>query len=203
MRVEHVEFLLEEESMEAFLNGFLPRVFPHLDYQCHPLGGKKSTLKKLPDRLRGYAGWIPENWRIVILIDQNGEDCHDLKAQLEAFAQRAGLPTITNPGGKPAIVINRIVIPRLEAWYFGDWEAVRQAYPHAPENIPHRPQYRTPDAIADPTQSFEQIMRKAGYFLSGLRKIEAATLISPHLVAERNTAHSFQVFYRTLQTILG
>ncbi len=42
MRVEHVEFLLEEESMEAFLQGFLPRFFPTITYRFHPLGGKDN-----------------------------------------------------------------------------------------------------------------------------------------------------------------
>jgi hypothetical protein len=55
MPVEHVEFLLEEESMEAFLESFLPRFFPAMSYQMHPLGGKQKMLAKIPDRLKGYA----------------------------------------------------------------------------------------------------------------------------------------------------
>jgi len=199
-----VEFLLEEESMEAFLNGLLPRAFPELDYQCHPLGGKRELLKRVPQRLKGYANQgIPGTWRIIVMVDQNGQDCHTLKARLEEFAHKASLPTITHPQGEQVIVINRIVVPCLEAWYFGDWEAVRQAYPRVPEGIPHKALFRQPDAIRNPTQSFEQIMQKSGYFRTGLRKKEAAENISPYLKPERNTSHSFQVFYRTLQTILG
>jgi len=199
-----VEFLLEEESMEAFLNGLLPRAFPELDYQCHPLGGKQEFLKRVPQRLKGYANQrIPGTWRIVVMVDQNGQNCHTLKARLEEFAQKVGLPTITHPQGEQVIVINRIVVPRLEAWYFGDWEAVRQAYPRVPEGIPRKAPFRKPDAIPDPKKSLEQIMKKAGYFRTGFRAKEAAENISPYLKPERNTSHSFQVFYRTLQTILG
>ncbi len=204
MRVEHVEFLLEEESMEAFLNGLLPRAFPELDYQCHPLGGKQEFLKRVPQRLKGYANQrMPGTWRIMVMVDQNGQNCRTLKARLEEFAHKVGLPTITHPQGEQVIVINRIVVPCLEAWYFGDWEAVRQAYPRVPEEIPRKALFRKPDAIPNPTQSLEQIMKKAGYFRTGFRKVEAAENISPYLKPERNTSHSFQVFYRTLQTILG
>ena len=35
---------------------------------------------------------------------------------------------------------------------------------------------------------------KAGYFSGGLRKIEAAEQIAPHMDPSRNTSHSFQVF---------
>lgn len=203
MPVEHIEFLLEEESIEAFLQSFLPRFFPAVSYRMHPLGGKKNMLAKIPDRLRGYAPWLPENWRIIVVIDRNGQDCHILKAQLERFAEMAGFPTATRPGSEAARVINRIVVPRLEAWYFGDWGAVCQAYPRAPRDIHLKPRYRQPDAISDPTQSFELIMQKAGYFKTGLRKIEAAREIGRYLDPERNTSHSFQVFYRTLKNLLG
>lgn len=136
------------------------------------------------------------------MIDRNGWGCHIWKAQLEKFAEMAGLPTATGPGGEEVKVINRIVVPRLEAWYFGDWDAVCQAYPRVPRDIPHKPRYRCPDAT-DPTQSSEQIMQKAGYFKTGLRKIEAAREVGRYLEAERNTSHSFQVFYRTLKALLG
>ncbi|MCX7854672.1 MAG: DUF4276 family protein [Anaerolineae bacterium] len=198
-----MEFLLEEESMGAFLEGFLPRFFPATTYALHPLGGKKKMFQEAPRRLKGYASWLPENWCIVVLVDQNSQDCHDLKAQLEGFARTAGLFTLTNPQGKQAQVINRIVIHHLEAWYFGDWDAVCQAYPRAPRDIPRKARYRNPDAIPDPYRSFEHVMQQAGYFKTGLRKIEAAREIGRYLEAERNTSHSFQVFYRTLKTILG
>ena len=69
------------------------------------------------------------------------------------------------------------------------------------QDIPCKPRYQRPDAIPNPTQSFEKIMQKAGYFKTGLRKIEAAREIGRYLEAERNTSHSFQVFYHTLKTL--
>ncbi len=187
--------------MQAFLEGFLPRVLPRLSFDLHALGGKRKLLEKIPCRLRGYAHWLPETWRIIVLVDQDNQNCHDLKTTLEDFARTAGLPTATHPSGETVKVVNRIVIPCLEAWYFGDWGTVCRAYPRVPRDVPYRARYRNPDMMPDPARSFEQIMQRAGYFRTGLRKIEAAREIGSRMEAVRNTSHSFQVFYRALQSL--
>jgi hypothetical protein len=87
----------------------------------------------------------------------------------------------------------------LEAWYFGDWEAVRIAYPDVGENIPRHRNYRDPDRIPGGTwEAFERVMRRAGYFPGGLAKIEAARMIAPHIDPERNSSQSFRFFYSAL-----
>ena len=92
-------------------------------------------------------------------------------------------------------MINRIAIQELEAWYFGDWDAVRAAYPRVSETVPRRTGYRDPDAIAGGTwEAFERVLQRSGYFAGGLRKIQAARSIAPHVDPVRNTSHSFQVF---------
>jgi hypothetical protein len=96
-------------------------------------------------------------------------------------------------------VVNRIVVEELEAWFFGDWSSVCQAYPRVPATIPQQARYRTPDAIAGGTwEALERVLRNAGYFQSGLRKIEAARAIASHMQPEINTSQSFQIFRRTL-----
>ena len=118
-----------------------------------------------------------------------------------AIARNAGLATKTaSPAGSPCKVVNRIVIEELEAWYFGDWEAVLAAYPRVPKNIP----YRDPDAIRGGTwEAFERVMQKADYFEGGLRKIEAARAIAPHWEPDRNTSSSFRVFCDVLQGMVS
>ena len=77
----HVEFLLEEPSAEAFLAGFLPRALPQGDtWSLHSFQGKADLLKNLGSRLRGYRRWIPRDWRIVVLVDEDRQDCHELTA---------------------------------------------------------------------------------------------------------------------------
>ena len=115
--------------MEAFLRAVLPKLLGDTHFTIHAFRGKDQLLKRLPSRLNGYARWIPPDYRIVVLVDRDNEDCEKLKAQLEQIALNAGLATRSQPAGGQFTVINRIVIEELEAWYFGDWQAVRNAHP--------------------------------------------------------------------------
>jgi len=184
----------------------LPKMLGDISFEVHPHQCKEELLKRLPERLRGYSRWLPENWRIVILVDCDDDDCHDLKARLEQYAQNAGLVTKTSArvNDSPYVVINRIVIEELEAWYFGDWKAVRAAYPKVPAKVPHQEKYRDPDSIAGGTwESFERVLQRRGYFSGGLRKMDAARSIVPHMDPNHNNSRSFQVFREALQAMLS
>ncbi|HNU11509.1 MAG TPA: DUF4276 family protein [Rubrivivax sp.] len=196
MSAAHFEFLVEEPSMEAFLRALLPRLLPHdRTFEIHPFQGKSDLLGKLEQRLRGYAAWLPSDWRIAVVVDRDDQDCRVLKGQLESMAQRAGLRTRTGARNAPWQLVNRIAIEELEAWYFGDWAAVRSAYPRAAENVPRRQALRDPDAIAGGTwEAFERIMQARGYFRGGLLKIEAARAIGAQVELARSSSRSFRVF---------
>jgi len=171
----------------------------HCSVRIHAFRNKQDLLKKIRDRLRGYQHWIPSNWRIVVLVDRDHHDCHALKAALEAAADSTHLLTRSKAVSGLWRIANRIVIEELEAWYFGDWEAVRQAYPRVSANIPRRAGYRDPDAIKGGTwEAFERVMKKHGYFTAGLRKVEAAESIAAHINPGRNTSRSFSVFRSVL-----
>jgi hypothetical protein len=104
----------------------------------------------------------------------------------------SGLGTRSRPARGSFSVTNRIAIEELEAWYFGDWQAVRKAYPRAPVNLPQRAGYRHPDSISGGTwEALERTLRSAGYFPGGLRKIEAAREIARHMDPARNRSRSF------------
>jgi hypothetical protein len=182
--------------MEAFLRSLLPRLLPQdRTFEVHPFQGKNDLLSKLEPRLRGYAAWIPADWRIVVVVDRDDEDCHVLKRQLESIARRAGLRTRTRSGNVLWQLVNRIAIEELEAWYFGDWAAVCSVYPRVSANVPSRRGFRDPDAIAGGTwEAFERVMRKRGYFAGGLRKIEAARAIGAHVELDRSKSASFRSF---------
>lgn len=198
MSVIHVEFLVEEPSMEAFLRELLPHLLGAVHFEIRTFQCKDDLLKRLPDRLRGYS-WITEEYRIVALVDRDDDDCQQLKRELEGHAAQAGLPTRTQPRQGHVAVINRIAIEELEAWYFGDWEAVCAAYPRVSASVPRREGYRNPDAIAGGTwEAFERVLQRSGYFKGGLRKIEAARSIAPHIDPARNRSRSFQVFRDSL-----
>ncbi len=77
----HIEFLVEERSAEAALQNLLPKIFGHAaTFSIHPHQGKPDLLKKLPLRLQGYSYWLPEDWRIVVLVYADDDDCLELNA---------------------------------------------------------------------------------------------------------------------------
>jgi hypothetical protein len=200
MAVSHVEVLVEEPSMEAALRVLLPRVLHGLSFQVYPYQCKDDLLKRLPDRLRGYAAWLPDDYRIVVVVDRDDDDCVALKQRLEQMATDAGLRSRGNADGRAYQVVNRLAIEELEAWYFGDRQAVRAAYPKVSATIPSQAKYRDPDAITGGTwEAFERVLKRAGYFQTGLRKIEAARAVAEHWRPDVNRSRSFQVFRDVLQ----
>lgn len=185
--------------MRVFLETFLPRTAPSLAIRVRSYDGKRNLLGKLESRLRSYNRSLRTDERIMVLVDRDEQDCVLLKQQMEGIASNAGLATRSNPGPNAWQVVNRIVIKELEAWYFGDWDAVRSAYPKVSANVPKRPAYRDPDAIAGPTfKKLERILRDANYFMDGVSKSDLARDIAIHMDPSRNTSASFRAFNRVI-----
>lgn len=205
MTVAHVEVLVEEPSMEAALMALLPKMLGDTSFQIYVHNGKADLLASLPGRLRGYSAWMTAEYRVLVVVDRDSNRCEDLKRQLESAASATGLPTRSTAQNAAAVrVIPRIAIEELEAWFFGDWQAVRAAYPAVPAGIPAKQPYRDPDAIAGGTcESFEKVLQAAGYFRSGLRKIEAARTIAPHMDPRRNRSRSFCVLRDALRELVA
>lgn len=191
--------------MEAFLYGLLARLLEgRATFQIYPSQCKEELLQRLPNRLRGYASWLPRDWRIVIVVDRDDDDCLALKRRLEEMVAQAGLRSRSTAGGKTWQVVNRIAIEELEAWYFGDWQAVCQAYPRVSANVPHQAKHRDPDAIRGGTwEAFECVLQRASYFPTGLRKIEAARRLGPLMDPQRNCSPSFGVFHDVLMELVA
>ena len=79
------------------------------------------------------------------------------------------------------------------------WVAVREVYPRVAKTFPKKAEFRVPDAIAGGTwEALERIFQDADCFAGGLRKVELASLVAPHMVAARNTSESFGAFAKLL-----
>lgn len=192
----HLEILVEEPSAEVALNSLVLKILgPDCTYRVHPHQGKQDLLGKLPVRMRGYSRWLPEDWRIVVLLDSDGRDCIEEKRQVEEIVRQSGLLTKTAARGQsPFQVVSRLAIEELEAWFFGDVEALHAAYPRVPLSLGQRAGYRDPDRIAHTWENLERVLQKAGYHQGGLSKIQAARDISAHMEPSRNRSGSFQAF---------
>jgi hypothetical protein len=201
----HIEFLVEEPSAEAALQNLVPKICGEdFSFNIHAYRSKSDLLNKLSKRMKGYGHFLPQDWRIVVLIDEDRENCISLKAKLDATAQDAGLVTKNMaPNGSTFHVLNRIAVEELEAWFFGDVRAMHQAYNGISINLGTKSVYKDPDLIKGGTwEAMERELQRAGYFKAGLAKIKAARAISANMVPSRNSSPSFQAFRNGILDII-
>ncbi len=192
-----LEIFVEEPSAEHALRGLIPKIRPDIGelFQIHAFDGADDMLKKLPDRLRGYAGWLPSDWRIVVLRDEDRKDCRKLKSRIEKMARDAGLVPKGRSTGASFQVLTRIAVEELEAWLLGDVPALARTYPGVPATLGNQKAYRDVDQIKGGTwEALERVLQGAGHFLGGLPKIQVAREVAANMDPDRNTSKSFQVF---------
>jgi Domain of unknown function (DUF4276) len=200
----NLEVLVEEPSAARALRVLLPKIIPDTPFEIRTLYGKDQLLKELPGRLRSYAGWVGQaQTKIVVVVDRDDDDCVELKSRLERLAIDAGLTTCSRSSG-PATVLNRIVIEELEAWFLGDVEALRGAYPRVQASLGQQARYRDPDAITGGTsEALHRVLRKHGYFVKGFNKLQVAGKVALHMDVESNRSRSFQVFRDGLRRLVS
>lgn len=194
--MKHVDFLVEEQSACEALRILAPAMIGDtFSYEVHPYQGKAHLLKRLPNRLKGYKAMIDSGYDclVVVLVDQDKDDCRDLKKRLEEAARGAGLYTYSNrgPSGEYHALI-WIAIEELEAWFIGDEHAITSAFPRVPATIGRRKGMRDPDSISGGTaESLERLLKRHGYHKGGLAKVDAAKSIAKHMNPVRNRSRSF------------
>lgn len=184
----------------------LPKlVIGQVPWGIRTFNGKPDLLRKLPQRLAGYAHWPTDaDLRILVLVDRDDDDCIRLKEQLEAVADSQGLATRATAGGQRFQVCNRIVVEELEAWFLGDPAALCAAYPRLPPHFPSRARFRDPDAVTGGTsEALEQLLLKAGYHKGGLAKVRLAQEVAPHMNPDDNRSGSFRAMRTGLAVLLA
>ncbi|WP_419919602.1 DUF4276 family protein [Candidatus Poriferisocius sp.] len=191
-------FLVEERSMQAFLEACLPKILGGCTFAVYPHEGKRDLLKNLQSRLNGHKKQMQKSFYpyiIVVIVDSDGGDCNELKSKMEQICTSTNLKSRRSTDDSDWQVVTRIAVEELEAWYFGDWPAVLKSYPKVSPTIPKQASYRNPDAIKGGTwEKFEKILQRAGYFRQGINKAEVAASIGKHIDPQVNKSHSFKVF---------
>ena len=187
--------------MEAFLRPLLSQFLPKdCTFAIFIYQGKSALLRKLERRLKGYASFLPPNYRIVIIVDRDNDQCDQLKSKLEKACTDAGLQSKRAADGDSQWqVVTRIAIEELEAWYFGDWQAVCRAFPKVLPTVPKRSRYKNSDAIKGGTwEAFERVLKEFGYYRQGLPKLEVAKIMGKHMQPADNRSSSFKVFWQAI-----
>lgn len=201
----HIEILVEDSSGEKLLQVLLPQLLgpqgePHT-WHLHAYKGtgqipkdlvakadptKRILLDRLPRLLRGY-GKTPGIDAVVVVLDTDKRDCAAFLAELKAVADGC------SPAPK---TLFRLAIEEIEAWYFGDQDALLKAYPRAKLDVLKRyvqdSACGTWELLADAVYpGGSAAIKKAGWPLPGQVKHEWAEKVGPLMDLERNVSPSF------------
>lgn len=172
----------------------MPKIRGDLGFTVYEFQGCHDLLKKLPQRFRGYRSWLPDDWRVVVLIDRDRKDCLDLKRKIQGMATAAGLRVRPGRGKAPAQVLVRIAVEELESWFFGDIPALQSAFPGVSPTLDKKAAHRDPDALSNTWERLEAVLQRAGHFPGGLQKIRCAREIAARMDPAMNRSRSFCVF---------
>lgn len=202
-----LEVLVKDRSTEQALLHLIPRIVPGQSFSIRSFDGKHSLLKRLPDRLQGYAEQLrfDPDLRIVVIIDLDDDECLELKAALEDAARTAGLPTLrSSRQGEAPVVATRIAVEELGAWFIGDVDALRSAYPRIPSSLALKQNFRLPDGVRGGTwEALERLLPSRGYHEGGLRKIALANEVARHMNPEINRSGSFCCLRDGLRSLIN
>ena len=168
-------FMLEEESAKHLLKALLPKILDELhSINCIyiPHQGKSELRQSIPRKLKT---WRQPNTFFVILHDQDSHDCKELKQELQEICAKQSKHT-------PLI---RIACRELEAWYFGDLNAVEKAFPNfRADKHRNKSKYRNPDDIDHPSKELQRIAK-------GFHKNVAAKEVPQYMDVKNNSSKSF------------
>ena len=193
-----LEVLVEDASTEEALKVLTPKVTSkHCSPHISSFHGKKDMLKGLQGRFRGYAKRGFDH-SVIVLIDQDRDDCSDLKSKIEKLAQDCGL-LLPNSSKNPKQVAIRIAMTELEAWFLGDPAAVNMAFSKVRETDLHIK--GSVDKVPDPAKRLERVLQRRGYYRTGMPKLQVARLVAEHMDPCKNRSPSFRLLMRTLREL--
>lgn len=213
----HIEIVVEDASGAKLLAALLPKLLgqqgdPHR-WRVHGYKGigriptdlktaadpkKRLLLDCLPGLLRAY-GKTPGIDAVVVVLDADQRNCAEFLAELKSVVAAC------NPAPN---TLFRLAIEEVEAWYLGDRDALRQAYPHAKSTMLDRYVQDSPcntwELLADAVYPGGLAkIKKTGWPLSGEVKCEWAEKIGPLLDPDRNLSPSFAKLRDGLRRLVG
>lgn len=152
---------LEERSARLMLDAVLDRLLPsHWQRRYIIFEGKNDLLKRIAGRVRG---WRTPGTAVLVLCDQDAQDCRALKAVLSRH--------IADTGRTLPVKI-RIACHELENFYFGDLAAVESGLRVAGlSRLAFKNPYRRPDEMTNAPEQLRKITGNAYQKCSGSQAI--------------------------------
>lgn len=201
----HIEVLVEDSSGARLLTILLPKLLGEPGQQhtwrVHSYKGvgripknlkpgsdsqKRILLDQLPRLLQGY-GKNQGVDLVLVVVDTDDRDCKAFLADLETMLASC------KPSPKTMF---RLAIEEIEAWYLGDEEALRAAYPRAKmkvlENYVQDSVCGTWELLAEVVHpGGAKALKDGGWQAAGTLKHKWAEEIGPLLDPDRNQSPSF------------
>ncbi len=169
------------------LEGLIPRLlnnYKEMEINYITFQGKQDLKSKLYERLRG---WLIEDSVFVVLVDQDIEDCKQLK---KSISQKCKSKPSSN-------FIIRIACRELESWYWGDLAAVEKALDkkNLAKKYQNKSKYKNTDQILRPSEELKKITDGA------YQKFSSSEAIGPLLSLDKNRSPSFQTFIKRIKEL--
>jgi len=214
----HIEFLIEDQSGKIALELLIPKILnPEITYRIIPYRGighipsnlnksieprKRALLNMLPRLLRGYGRTFaayPNDYvaAVVLVCDLDSNDREAFLTELNRVL------TSCNPRPTTRFCL---AIEEGEAWFLGDFDAIRVAYPRVKEAVLRS--YAN-DSICGTWEKLADAiypggsasLSSKGWQTVGLEKSNWAKKISPEMNLDVNLSPSFNYFCTTVRDL--
>jgi len=201
----HIEVLVEDSSGAVLMGHLMPKLLGEAvsahTWRIHNYKGigripkkmtphtdvaKKTLLDNLPRLLEGY-GQTPGYDAVLVLVDTDDRNVAAFRRELkQVLAQCPNAPQ----------TVFGLATEEIEAWYFGDREALLEAYPRADKKVLNKYQQDavcgTWEMLADAlVKGGATALKKQGFYKAGEFKHECANRIGPLMDVMRNQSPSF------------
>ncbi len=170
----------EEPSAKKVFEVILPKMLPeNVYFRVFDHQGKQDLENAIKSTIPSISK-IP-GARILIARDQDSSNCKEIKRHLQEM--------INQVCNRPYLV--RIACRELEAWFLGDMNAIKQAYPRfKPEQYATRADFKDVDLLHRPDEWLLRIIPEYSG-METLSKVANSENIAPFMDLEHNSSVSF------------